>query len=396
MSEESLRLKELHAYNILDTLTEKDYEEITALASHICDVPMALISFVDADRQWFKAAEGLSVRETPIEQSFCAHAIKDPGEIMIVEDSRKDDRFKDNPLVTGDPNIVFYAGVPLVNPNGFSLGTVCVLDNKVRTLSEKQLESLKSLSNQVLRLLELRRINNTLQVLQAQLVTRNRDLEQFAMVVCHDIKSPLSSVMLGIDMLKNSFGLQLGEEGGKLLKLTQNGADKINSLTEGILSYYQGGEAKNEYETISLQPYFDTLGSAITVPKKFELDYLGDAMEIVFNRTQLDQIFFNLISNSVRYNDRDIPSITVTINEAAGMYIFTYNDNGIGISEENIDRVFDLFTTASAEDQFGLSGSGIGLPTVKKIIENAGGEISLQSEVGRGSEFTFSIKKRFT
>ena len=106
------RLNELRSYDILDSITEEEYENITYLASMICDVPIAVISLVDENRQWFKSHKGLPISETLREYSFCAHAINSTQEFLIIPDSRTDHRFRDNPLVTGDPNIVFYAGVP--------------------------------------------------------------------------------------------------------------------------------------------------------------------------------------------------------------------------------------------------------------------------------------------
>jgi PAS domain S-box-containing protein len=151
------RLQELKSYNILDSMPETDFDDLTALASAICEVPIALISLVDEKRQWFKSHKGLDAEETPIEQSFCAHAILDTTEIMIVEDARDDSRFKDNPLVTGDPHIVFYAGVPLVNEDGFPLGTLCIIDPRKRAITEAQKTALRTLARQVMDKLELKR-----------------------------------------------------------------------------------------------------------------------------------------------------------------------------------------------------------------------------------------------
>ncbi|WP_235946555.1 GAF domain-containing protein [Flavobacterium silvaticum] len=117
------RVDELRGYNILDSLTEKEYDDITRLASIICQTPVALVSFVDADRQWFKSKVGLDDSQTPREYSFCSHAIETPYEPFVVPDARLHDRFKDNPLVTGEFGIVFYAGIPLVTESGFGLGS---------------------------------------------------------------------------------------------------------------------------------------------------------------------------------------------------------------------------------------------------------------------------------
>jgi len=155
--DEQARLQALHSYHILDTIEELDFDELTTLAAAICQVPIALISLVDEKRQWFKSHKGLNARETPIEQSFCAHAIASGVEMMIVEDAHADERFKNNPLVTGHPNITFYAGVPLTSKDGFSLGTLCVIDPERKVLNDGQREALRVIAKQVMDKLELKK-----------------------------------------------------------------------------------------------------------------------------------------------------------------------------------------------------------------------------------------------
>ncbi|MFD1139894.1 PAS domain-containing protein [Larkinella insperata] len=162
-SEENNRLAALKSYDILDSLPEQDYEDITLLAAQICQAPIALISLVDEGRQWFKSNHGLDIRETPRNHSFCAQAINNPTQTLVVPDARQDQRFADNPLVAGDPHIVFYAGAPLVDENGFALGSLCVIDQQPRQLTPSQLTALQALSRQVVRLLELRRQTKALQ-----------------------------------------------------------------------------------------------------------------------------------------------------------------------------------------------------------------------------------------
>lgn len=151
------RIAALDAYHILDTVEEKDFDQLTELASIICQTPVALVSLVDKDRQWFKSHIGTAVRETPISVSFCTHAITSGAQIMIVPDLTADIRFSGNPLVTGDPNVAFYAGVPLVTDQGYPLGTLCVLDHKAKELNETQISALKVLARQVMDKLELRK-----------------------------------------------------------------------------------------------------------------------------------------------------------------------------------------------------------------------------------------------
>jgi class 3 adenylate cyclase len=154
--DEAKRLADLMGCEILDTAPEQAYDDLTKLASHICGVPISLISLVDSDRQWFKSRVGIDVSETPRDQAFCAHAILEP-DILIVPDATADGRFYDNPLVTDDPRIRFYAGAPLITPRGNEVGTLCVIDRKPRVLKPEQIELLGILARQVVTQIELRR-----------------------------------------------------------------------------------------------------------------------------------------------------------------------------------------------------------------------------------------------
>jgi hypothetical protein len=154
---EQARQRALDALRTLDTPHEQAFDDIVRLARDICGVPIALISLVDRDRQWFKAQEGLDVRETPRDVAFCDHAIRDPGQLMEVPDAGLDRRFSANPLVTGAPHIRFYAGAPLVTPEGEALGTVCVIDHQPRSLSAAQRGSLEALARLAVALLVARR-----------------------------------------------------------------------------------------------------------------------------------------------------------------------------------------------------------------------------------------------
>lgn len=182
---EDERIAKLLSYNILDTVAETAYDDLTLMAAHICGVPIALVSLVDVDRQWFKAKVGISASETHRDVAFCAHAILRSGEVLIVPDAAEDDRFAANPLVTHDPNIRFYAGAPLVTPDGFAIGTLCVIDYQPHQLSDKQTQALQALARQVISQLELRLNLQALQQemterkqIEAQLHRLNAELEQ--------------------------------------------------------------------------------------------------------------------------------------------------------------------------------------------------------------------------
>jgi len=229
---EDERLAALRSYNILDTAAEKDFDDLTTLASVICQTPIALISLVDTERQWFKSHIGLAASETPIEQSFCARAIVSYNEIMIVDDARKDDRFADNPLVTGDPKIVFYAGVPLINEEGFALGTLCVIDQKIKHLSDEQTTALKVLAKQVVDKLELRRKITDLQIANQVLRDANVFIQKFASTAAHDIKNPLSSILLTSQALKIRLQKLQDEGCSRLIDLNITSTTRLISLLD--------------------------------------------------------------------------------------------------------------------------------------------------------------------
>jgi GAF domain-containing protein len=155
--DEKARLTALQRYSILDTLPEQIYDDVTALASLVCGTPMSLVSLVDADRQWFKSTVGVDMRETPRSLSFCAHTLG-TAKTLIVKDAQKDPRFLDNPAVTGQPGIRFYAGAPIVEPNGHVLGTVCVIDTAPRALTPIQIAALEALARHTMALMEMRRL----------------------------------------------------------------------------------------------------------------------------------------------------------------------------------------------------------------------------------------------
>jgi GAF domain-containing protein len=171
MKDEGARTAALQKYAILDTEPEQAFDDLVLLASFICKTPIALISLVDENRQWFKSRVGLSVSETPREIAFCAVAIQQP-DVFIVPDTLNDERFRNNPLVTSEPHIRFYAGAPLINEEGYALGTICVIDSTPRQFGPSQQAALKALSRLVLAQLEFRR---NLMLLKEALTDRTKE-----------------------------------------------------------------------------------------------------------------------------------------------------------------------------------------------------------------------------
>jgi GAF domain-containing protein len=170
-SQEAARVAALDRYAILDTEPEQSFDDLVVLASYICKTPIAMLSLVDDRRQWFKSKVGVEIRETPKEISFCRHAIQQE-DLFIVPDTLKDPRFKENPMVVGEPHIRFYTGAPIINEEGFALGTLCVIDRQPRELDSEQKEALWALSRLALGQMELRQ---NLQLLKQALNDRTRE-----------------------------------------------------------------------------------------------------------------------------------------------------------------------------------------------------------------------------
>jgi GAF domain-containing protein len=176
-SNEARRLKVLWQYEVLDTVPEEVFDDLTELAARICEAPIALITLVDEQRQWFLSQVGVSLKETSRDVSFCAHAILQP-DLFIVADATRDERFARNPLVTSDPKIRFYAGTPLITPDGHALGTLCVLDKVPRDLGDDQKQALRILARHVMTQLELRRRSRELALTREDCEKARRDLEK--------------------------------------------------------------------------------------------------------------------------------------------------------------------------------------------------------------------------
>ncbi|CAM3523314.1 GAF domain-containing sensor histidine kinase [Aequorivita lipolytica] len=391
--DEQQRLTAVHSYHLLDTLPEKDFDNITSLTANICEVPISLVTLLDADRNFLKSHYGVPFNESPRNISFCGHAILDEADIFIVEDARTDSRFKDNPLVK-DMNAIFYAGVRLINSDGYPLGTLCVFDTKPRTLNKSQKKALVGMAYQVVNLFEARKRNRTLLFVQQELKDRNEELKNFAGVVSHDMKMPLANMIITSDMLRTKYGNLLDVQGREYLDYIKQSSFTLSEYITGLLEHYESDKtASLNDEIFDSHDLLEEIIELLNINIDCEINLPEENMEMQTNKVALEQIVLNLVGNSLKYNDKKKIKIDIECSEEGGFYLFSIADNGMGIAKNNIEHIFELFATTGKLDRYGKKGNGIGLSTVKKLITKLGGEIEVFSELGKGTTFKFSIKK---
>jgi len=388
------RLLALESYNVLDTVPEESYNDLTRIASIICNTPIALVTLVDEKRQFFKSRHGLAAIETPRDLAFCAHAINRPSELMVVKDARLDERFSDNPFVTADLQVVFYAGMPLVTNDGFALGTLCVIDHQPKELTQDQKSALKSLANQVVQLLELRKKNDQLLQTQQELLSAAKEMEVFAYTASHDLKEPLRMVKSFVNLLEKKYAGNLDDTAKKYIHFAVDGTERMELLIGDLLEYARAGNGNSETKGKAINEILEEIKKLywLVIQEKNVLIELSGLSAIELNHTSTRQVLQNLIGNAIKYQAPGVqPVIVVNVADQLSHWLFSVSDNGIGISSENLENVFTAFKRLNHGKDY--AGTGIGLSICKKIVEKQGGKIWVESKTGVGSTFYFTLKK---
>lgn len=389
---EKERLQRLRDYEVLDSLEEEDFDNITSLAASICKTPISLISLIDEDRQWFKSRLGLKVRETPRKDSFCSHAILQPEELFVVKDATKDKRFAKNPLVKGYPKIGFYTGVPLVDEEGFALGTLCIIDNKPRTLSKEQQTQLKVLSKQAMKLLELRYKNRRLYDLANRLDEKNEELHQFAVTLSHDIKSPITGIQMLTQLIHEKAGHLFDDKSKEYLEVLENTIKSLQVVVSEILSYYRLSENEKEgLESFEPVGFTKEIAQLTLGEDSGVVDVSANTKEIKGRQISLKLILVNLIDNAYRYNDNADLKIKVTFKKRGPKLTVSVSDNGKGISKTDQKKLTMLFGKLQTKDRFGKSSHGFGLAKIRKLLEQEDSSLKIKSSPGKGSTFSFVL-----
>ncbi|MDH3249348.1 MAG: GAF domain-containing sensor histidine kinase [Acidimicrobiia bacterium] len=375
---EAERLNELRELEILDTLPEATYDSITFLASQICGVPIALVSIVDEDRQWFKSRVGLDATETHRNLAFCAHAINEPEKILIVPDASLDTRFMANPLVTSDPNIRFYAGAPLVTSSGSALGTLCVIDREPRDLSEDQLVSLRALSVQVMALLELRRTVRELREQQAALEEASRLREVLMGTVSHELRTPLTAIIGFIEFLGEDIDVETRTD---IVRRLGRQAGDLQHLVDDLLI-----AARAEADSLNVETITVDLETQVSLALEDVSAAVAGGISIDTSPclasgdpARIRQIIRNLLTNAVRYGG---PTITLETHRRDDSCRLLVVDDGPGVPIAEREHIFERFRQASTAS-YVASSAGLGLPISRLLAEKMAGTLTYRYENGR-------------
>lgn len=388
-NDEKQRLEALFGYDVLDTEAEKLFDDLTQLASQICDTPIALVSLIDTDRQWFKSRVGIDAEQTSRNIAFCAHAILQQ-EVFEVPNALKDERFADNPLVTGSPNIRFYAGAPLLTPSGQAIGTVCAIGDKPKKLTDQQREALQTLSNSVMAHLELKRKNNAL-------ARTSKYKSDFLSYISHEIRTPLNAIntfskLLVEDAKKEGLTKAFTEPLGHI----KTSGERLLEIVDSVLDIntIEAGKMKVVTRSVDSEDFFAHLfalsniraeDSGVlfhatvdkSVPEKLELD-----------DTKVSQIALNLISNAIKFTRPD-KTVSVKVKYRQKYLVLSVKDEGIGISEDEQCKLFSPFERMDNATTF--KGTGLGLNITKQLVELLHGNIKVNSQLNAGTHVVVQI-----
>jgi signal transduction histidine kinase len=377
--DEQQRLQALRSYGILDTAAEPAFDDITKIASYVCQTPISAVSLVDEGRQWFKSEVGLGIRETPIQQSMCAHALLEHS-FLEIPDTTKDPRMAGNPLVTGEPRVRYYAGAVLRTPDGLPIGTICVLDHQPRQLTAEQREVLAALARQVMTQLEFRRA-----LLLSDRLQRN--VSRLMAVAGHDLKQPLQVMVMAIERVRAKLADPKDQE--RLSYAVDAGmrmAEELDQLAE--TSSLQGGFGAPQLRTFPVSEVFQSIVNTWRMHaahKGLELIVMPSSARLVSDPAMLRAILGNLVGNAIKYTARG--RVLVGCRRRGSFASLEVLDTGAGIPPERLGGVFDAFHQIDPASE----GLGLGLSIVRRTAEALGHKLEVKSELGRGSHFSVRV-----
>lgn len=390
---EKLRRAALAEYAILKSGADKDYDNLTFLAAQLCDTPYAQISILGKQIVWFKSQYGSNFKDMPRENSLCQMVISKKEELQIYT-AKEHPELLSNLDKFYDEKIKFYAAIPLLNSQGHAIAVFSVLDTRSRDLTTKQLKGLQALANQALNLFEFRKQNIKLINVQRILKQKYKELERFAGLVSHDIKSPLANIISLTELLKEENSENFNDETKQYLEFLVESSYSLRNYVDGILNFYRSDNVlASDFVNVDLHKILKGIVDLYKFSEDVHINYPDNVMLHNVNKAALTQIFMNLIGNALKYNKSKIRKVDISFHESDEYYYFEVKDNGTGIPKEDIPKIFEIFKTLEVKDRDGNHGSGIGLATVKKHIETMGGTINVESILGEGCTFKFKIRR---
>ena len=399
---ERARLQALQALGLLDTPAEERFDRLTRLAQQIMQVPIALISLIDAQRQWFKSSQGLEARETSRDMSFCGHTILG-ADVFIVADAAADVRFADNPLVTQAPHIRFYAGAPLTLRNGLCVGTLCAIDHQPRHISPGQLAALRDLAQCVVDELEReqRQQSATEQALiQARLthdVTERRRVAQmkteFISTVSHELRTPLTTINGALGLLCGGALGAVTEQAQTMLDIAHKNCQQLTLLINDLLDMEKLAASKMRFE-LRAQPLIPLVEQCLQSMRDYAQQYQvtlvltqqAAGVRVQVDGSRLQQVLSNLLSNAAKFSPQG-GQIEVAVHQDNSTVRIEVTDHGPGIPAAYKSRIFHQFSQADSSDSRQKGGTGLGLAISKELIERMHGTIGFESQEGCGACF---------
>lgn len=382
---EAKRLNELLEYNLLDTPAEKEFDDIVKLASTICEAPISLISLIDATRSWGKAVIGLESGTGPRDTSFCGHVIL-KNEFFEIPDTLKDERFFDNPFVLNAPNVRFYAGYPLTTASGSMLGSLCVIDTVPRELNEFQKFALQVLSENVIKIAELRIRNR-------QLKHISETQKKMTSILAHDVRSPLVSLRSIIEY-KHS-GLISEDESEDLM---ETALEQLNNTVEMVDDVVNWGESQLKQfemnkETVAIKDVVNNIFGYEALKARLKNNDMVNQVNgtsVVTDKHALTFIIRNLVSNANKFTENGTILVSA-IKKNDSVYI-NIKDTGTGMDTETASKLFTNLGT-SKNGTRSEKGNGLGLLLINEYIHKLNGNISVETEAGKGSCFTIRLSE---
>lgn len=383
----------LKKYGVLNTPPDKKHDNITELAAYVCATECAMICLVQGNTTWVKSQYGVGSKDPGV-STLCKYAVNKPGQFIEVEDIQTDERIELNNQDLKEQH--YYAAYVLQDKERNSLGVLCVIDKQHKKLNNQQKSALMALGEQVESLFELNLKNKELRNRRTELKSQYSSLKDFAGVVSHDLKMPLSSIIMTIDVLKSGYTEHMDEQGVAYLDRLKRSAFNMSGYISNILEYYETENISSEdyKEPFDLKGFLEGIVDMLNIESACEINLPANSFDLVCNKSGLEQILLNLLGNSLKYNDKEKTIIDIDAQEEEDCYKFSLTDNGMGIPEDKKEEIFKLFSIVNDRDKHGNKGNGIGLSTVKKLVERLEGQIDVTSEVGKYTTFSFTIKKQ--